>query len=261
MVAGGRVLLLVGVLVLLVHNHEAEVAERKKDGGADTEDNVIVCFRQLLLPDFYPFRIGEFGVVDAQTGTENTLQALCDLCSESYFGQEIEHLLSLPDGFFYQMNIDFCLAACRDAVQQADVLALEILQDGVIGALLVFVQRIDGDDFFEKRFIYAAYFLLINFEYTTVYKTVEYGRGGGGALQQFGFGDFFYISSAEVAGEFQIFHQQVQLLGGTALQLVEEDVQAVFVAGGGGEAYTGFGLRLVGAAQFFLYEDGLFVEQ
>ena len=81
MVAGGRVLLLVGVLVLLVHNHEAEVAERKKDGGADTEDNVIVCFRQLLLPDFYPFRIGEFGVVDAQTGTENTLQALCDLCS------------------------------------------------------------------------------------------------------------------------------------------------------------------------------------
>ena len=116
MVAGGRVLLLVGVLVLLVHNHEAEVAERKKDGGADTEDNVIVCFRQLLLPDFYPFRIGEFGVVDAQTGTENTLQALCDLCSESYFGQEIEHLLSLPDGFFYQMNIDFGLAACRDTM-------------------------------------------------------------------------------------------------------------------------------------------------
>ncbi len=92
-------------------------------------------------------------------------------------------------------------------------------------------------------------------------KTVEYGRGGRGALQQFGFGDFFYISSAEVAGEFQIFHQQVQLLGGTALQLVEEDVQAVFVPGGGGEAYTGFGLGLIGTAQFFLYEDGLFVEQ
>ena len=102
-------------------------------------------------------------------------------------------MLSLPDGFFYQMNIDFCLAACRDAVQQADVLALEILQDGVIGALLVFVQRIDGDDFFEKRFIYAAYFLLINFEYTTVYKTVEYGRGGGGALQQFGLETSLYL--------------------------------------------------------------------
>lgn len=71
----------------------------------------------------------------------------------------------------------------------------------------------------------------------------------------------FYISSAEVAGEFQVLHQQVQLLGGTALQFVEEDMQAVFVACSGGEAYTGFGLRLVGAAQFFLYEDGLFVEQ
>ena len=54
---------LVGVFVLFVHKHQAEVAERKKDGGADTEDNVIVCFRQLLLPDFYPFRIGEFGDV------------------------------------------------------------------------------------------------------------------------------------------------------------------------------------------------------
>ena len=39
----------------------------------------------------------------------------------------------------------------------------------------------------------------VDFEYTTVHKTVEYGRGGRGALQQFGFGDFFYISSAEVA--------------------------------------------------------------
>ena len=131
----------------------------------------------------------------------------------------------------------------------------------MISALLVLVQRVDGDDFFEECFVYATYFLLVDFEYTTVHKTVEYGRGGGGALQQFGFGDFFYISSAEVAGEFQIFHQQVQLLGGTALQLVEEDVQAVFVAGGGGEAYTGFCLRLIGTAQFFLYEDGLFVEQ
>ena len=127
MVAGGRVLLLVGVLVLLVHNHEAEVAERKKDGGADTEDNVIVCFRQLLLPDFHPFGIGELGVIDAQSGAEYALQALCDLCSEGYFGQEIEHLLSLPDGFLYQVNVDFCLAACRDAMQQADILALEIL--------------------------------------------------------------------------------------------------------------------------------------
>ena len=81
-------------------------------------------------------------------------------------------------------------------------------------------------------------------------------------MQQFGFGDFFCISSAEVAGEFQIFHQQVQLLETLCCNLVEEDVQAVFVAGGGGEAYTGFGLRLIEVRRkFFLYEDGLFVEQ
>ena len=134
-------------------------------------------------------------------------QTLRDLRSEGYFGKKVQHLLSLPDGFLYQMNVDFCLAACRDAVQQADIPALEILQDGVIGALLVLVQRIDGDDFFEERFIYAAYFLLVDFEYTTVHKTVEYGRSSGGALQQFSFGDFFHLPSTEVAGEFQVLHQ------------------------------------------------------
>jgi len=53
----------------------------------------------------------------------------------------------------------------------------------VIGALLVLVQRVDGDDFFEECFVYATYFLLVDFECTTVHKTVEYGRGGRGALQ------------------------------------------------------------------------------
>ena len=51
------------------------------------------------------------------------------------------------------------------------------------------------------------------------------------------------------------------MLGGTSLQFVEEDVQAVFVARSGGEAYAGFSLGLIGTAQFLLYEDGLFVEQ
>lgn len=79
--------------------------------------------------------------------------------------------------------------------------------------MLVLVQRVDGDDFFEECFVYATYFLLVDFEYTTVHKTVEYGRGGGGALQQFGFGDFFYISSAEVAGEFGYFISRSGCLG------------------------------------------------
>ena len=42
--------------------------------------------------------------------------------------------------------------------------------------MLVLVQRVDGDDFFEECFVYATYFLLVDFEYTTVHKTVEYGR-------------------------------------------------------------------------------------
>ena len=34
--------------------------------------------------------------------------------------------------------------------------------------MLVLVQRVDGDDFFEECFVYATYFLLVDFEYTTV---------------------------------------------------------------------------------------------
>ena len=31
--------------------------------------------------------------------------------------------------------------------------------------MLVLVQRVDGDDFFEECFVYATYFLLVDFEY------------------------------------------------------------------------------------------------
>ena len=42
--------------------------------------------------------------------------------------------------------------------------------------MLVLVQRVDGDDFFEECFVYATYFLLVDFEYTTVLWTVVYSK-------------------------------------------------------------------------------------
>lgn len=80
-------------------------------------------------------------------------------------------------------------------------------------------------------------------------------------MQQLGLGDFFHLSAGEAGREFDVFHQQIQLLGGASLQFVEEEVQAAFVAGSLGEAYARLGLGLVGAAQLFFHEDGFFVEQ
>ena len=200
-------------------------------------------------------------MVDTQPRAEYALQAFCDLRSKGYFGEKVQHLLSLPDGFFYQVNIDFRLAACRDTMQQTDILALEILQNGMICLLLMLIQWIDGNNILQECCVQTADFLLVDFKHTTLHKAVEGTGSSGSTLQQFGFGDFLHIPSTEAAGEFHVFHQQVQLLGGTALQFVEEDVQAVFVARGYGQAHTGFGLGLIGAAQFFLYEDSFFIEQ
>lgn len=74
------------------------------------------------------------------------LQAPLDLCSESYFGQEIEHLLSLEMGFF--PSGEYRLPARRDAVSAAGRRSLvEILQRWRDRRVVVFVHGFLRDDF------------------------------------------------------------------------------------------------------------------
>ena len=142
MVAGGGVLLLICILVLLVHDNQAQLAEGQEHGRTHSQNDVISAVRKLFLPDFHPFGIRKLRVIDAQTRTEHPLQPFGNLCGQGYFRQQIQHLLPLPDNFFYQMDVNLRLSAGRDSMQQTDILCPETFHNAVVCPLLMLVQRI-----------------------------------------------------------------------------------------------------------------------
>ena len=75
-------------------------------------------------------------MVYAQTVAEDTLQPLRYLHGEGDFGQQIEHLLAFVDGFCDEVDVDFCLAARCDSVQQRHVVVLERCVYAVVCLLL-----------------------------------------------------------------------------------------------------------------------------
>ena len=142
MVAGCRVLLFISVFMLLVHNNQTQIAERQKYGRAYSQDNVIPAVRELLLPNLHPLGIRKLRMIDTETGSEYPLQTFGDLCRQGYLRQQIQHLLSLTDSFFYQMNINFRFSAGCNPMQQADILSLKTLRNIIVSPLLMLVQRI-----------------------------------------------------------------------------------------------------------------------
>ena len=144
-VAGSRVLLLVGVFVLLIHDDQSQALEGEENGGAHPENNFIGAVRELLLPDFYPFCIGKFGVINTHAGTKDFLQTLGNLCRKRYLGQEIQHLPSLLQLFANEMDVYLRLSRGGDPMEQTDGGREKSLTDGVIGTLLGGTQRMKGD--------------------------------------------------------------------------------------------------------------------
>ena len=175
MIAGSGILLLIGILMFLVHNHQSKIAERKENGRTDSQNDIISFFRQLLLPDFHPFGIGEFRVVNAQTIAEYALQAFCNLGGKGYLRQQIQYLFSLPDGLFYQMDIDFCFSAGSHSMQQTDILRLETLHNLIMRQLLMFIQGIHRKGF-PNNSTQPSHFLLVNFKNVLVHQAIEYSR-------------------------------------------------------------------------------------
>ena len=86
MIAWGGLLLLETRLVLLVDNHQAKIAERKENGAAGTEDDVVRAVGELFPPYLHPFVVAVFTVVDAELTAEDVLQALRYLHRQSYLG-------------------------------------------------------------------------------------------------------------------------------------------------------------------------------
>ena len=140
MVAGGGVLLLVGSLVLLVDDDEAEVSIGEEQGGAHTEDDGKGAVGELPLPEFDAFVVGKLGVVDAQLFTEVFAQAVGDLSGEGDFGQEIEHLPSLGEGALDEFGVNLRFSAGRYPFEEHHLVVVPTADNRVVSRLLDFAQ-------------------------------------------------------------------------------------------------------------------------
>ena len=184
MVTWSGILLLVAGLVLLVDNHQAETLEGQEHCTARTKDDIIGMRRELLLPDLHALGIAVFGVVDAQTVAEDTLQAIHHLYGEGYLRQEVEHLLLLLQRLLDKVDIYFGLTAGGDAVEQGDVL----LEEGELYLVVsILLGKAEGFDTFGMGLaavVQASHLLLKGLEESTF---DEGGDGGEGValVQQF----------------------------------------------------------------------------
>ena len=121
-VVARRLLLLVGVLVLLVHDDEAERFDRRKDGRARADDNA-----RAALADLVPFVValagGQMAVQHRhqrlqRAGAEPRLEALDGLRRERDFRHEHDRALALFQRVGDGLQINLGLAAAGDAVEE-----------------------------------------------------------------------------------------------------------------------------------------------
>ncbi len=109
--------LLVRVVVLLVDDDQAELAERREQGGARADRH-----RRLPGPDPPPLREalgpGEAGVQDRDVVAEARAEAADELRREPDLGDEHQHLAPLADRVLRRAEVDLGLAGAGDAVEQ-----------------------------------------------------------------------------------------------------------------------------------------------
>ena len=105
-VAWRGVLLLVAGVVLFVHYHHAEVAERQVHSRANAYHHHRFGACEQAFPDVDALIVAEFAVIDEQTVAEHLLQPLGELGGKGYFGHQIQRLTALVERLLNEMNID-----------------------------------------------------------------------------------------------------------------------------------------------------------
>ena len=175
MITGSRILLLICILMLLVHNDQSQITERQKYGRTDPQNNIIPFLSQLFAPNLYSLGIRKLGMINPQTRTEYPLQTLCDLSCQRYFRQEIQHLFSLTDRFFYQMNIYFCFTTWCNSIKQTDIFLLKGLYDLIMCPLLKLVQGIQLNHIFHLL-IQPTDLMKVNLKYLFFHQTIQNRR-------------------------------------------------------------------------------------
>ncbi len=121
-VVAGRLLLLVGVLVFLVHNDQAERLDRRKDGGARADGDPRAALANLV-PLVVPLAGGQMAVQHChqrlqRAGTEPRLESLDGLRRERDLRDEDNCALALFQRMGDGLQINLRLAAAGNAVEE-----------------------------------------------------------------------------------------------------------------------------------------------
>ena len=90
--------LLIGRVVFLVDDDEAEAREGEEEGRAGADDYEGFGGLEDAAPEVDAFVVGEAGVIDEEPGTEDTTQAVGELGGEGDFGDQVEHMVAFGEG-------------------------------------------------------------------------------------------------------------------------------------------------------------------
>ena len=161
MIARGGVLLLEGSLVLLVYNHQAQPLKGEENRATGTQNDIIRTGGELLAPYLHPFLVAIPGMVNAQAVTKNPMEPLHDLHRERYLRQKIKHLLPPFNSLADKVNINLCLAAGGDAMEQNDILVLHLAQNAVVGFPLWRAERLDKLRMISAPAVETPHFFLV----------------------------------------------------------------------------------------------------
>ena len=140
-VARRGVNLLETAVVLLVNDNQPDVGIGQENRRTRPDDDLLLggmCVTEIanLLPYLNPFVGAITRMIHTQTVTKIFLQAIDNLCSKSYFRQQIQHLFSSVNGFLDEFDVDFSLAARSDTMKQNRLVYLKSFVDSIVCFLL-----------------------------------------------------------------------------------------------------------------------------
>ena len=175
--------------MLLIDDDESESLKGQKNRRPRPENHVVRLVGKLFLPDFDALGIAVFRMVNAQPIAENSAQSLHHLHGQGNFGQQIKHLTAFVEGFLDEVDVDFGLAARRDAVQQHDALVFKLRLNLVESLLLWFAQRLDLFGMRLATVVQPPHFTLVSIKDFAVDERFQHRRSAVAFVHQFVAGD------------------------------------------------------------------------
>src|SRR5262245_25695323 len=102
--------------MFFITNDKTKINIRKKDRRPCPQNNFQFP-RFYFIPNFDPFVLREFRVINTDMSSKMFLQSPNDLGSQSNFRQHVQHLLSLSNKLFDQFYVYLCFSTGSNAMQ------------------------------------------------------------------------------------------------------------------------------------------------